>query len=121
LHTHNAPILEPIKPVVTRWNSYYNAFVRAVQLSDAINLYAAYYIERTARDDAYATIYNKKKPVVLLWMRSTGLVAADWAVVTEYIKVLKPLKEATKRLEARGKQGKHGAIYEVIAADALEL
>ncbi|KAF7572915.1 hypothetical protein PtrM4_078200 [Pyrenophora tritici-repentis] len=113
-HTHNAPILEPIKPVVTRWNSYYDAFVRAVQLSDAINLYAAHHIERTARDDAYATIHNKKKPVVPLWMRSTGLNAADWAVVTEYIKVLKPLKEATKRLEARGKQGKHGAIYEVI-------
>ncbi|PZD22467.1 hypothetical protein A1F96_11108, partial [Pyrenophora tritici-repentis] len=93
---------------------YYDAFVRAVQLSDAINLYAAHHIERTARDDAYATIHNKKKPVVPLWMRSTGLNAADWAVVTEYIKVLKPLKEATKRLEARGKQGKHGAIYEVI-------
>jgi hypothetical protein len=28
--------------------------------------------------------------------------------------VLKPLKEATKRLEARGKQGKHSAIYKVI-------
>jgi hypothetical protein len=34
--------------------------------------------------------------------------------VTKYIKVLKPLKEATKRLEARGKQGKHSAIYKVI-------
>lgn len=31
-----------------------------------MNLYTAYYIERIARDDAYATIYNKNKPVVLL-------------------------------------------------------
>jgi hypothetical protein len=28
--------------------------------------------------------------------------------------VLKPLKEATKRLKACGKQGKHSAIYKVI-------
>lgn len=28
--------------------------------------------------------------------------------------MLKPLHEATKRLEARGKQGKHGVIYKVI-------
>jgi hypothetical protein len=47
-------------------------------------------------------------------MRSDGLRAADWAVITKYIEVLKPLKEATKRLEARGKQGSFGAIYDVI-------
>jgi hypothetical protein len=47
-------------------------------------------------------------------MRSGGLKAADWAVITKYIKVLKPLKEATKRLEARGKHGSFRAIYKVI-------
>ncbi|KAI1663485.1 hypothetical protein L13192_12440 [Pyrenophora tritici-repentis] len=47
-------------------------------------------------------------------MRSKGLTAADWAVITEYIEVLKPLKDATKRLEGRGKCGRFGAIYEVI-------
>ncbi|KAI2475921.1 hypothetical protein Ptr902_12747 [Pyrenophora tritici-repentis] len=54
-------------------------------------------------------------------MRSGGLTAADWAVVTEYIDVLKPLKSATKRLEGRGKDtegrvggGHYGAIAEVI-------
>jgi hypothetical protein len=31
-----------------------------------------------------------------------------------YISVLEPLKEPTKRLEARGKAGRFGAIYEVI-------
>ena len=40
--------------------------------------------------------------------------AADWVVVTKYIKELRPLKEATKRLEARGKTGGFGALYEVI-------
>jgi hypothetical protein len=54
-------------------------------------------------------------------MRSDGLTATDWAVVTEYIDVLKPLKSATKRLEGRGRDadgrvggGRYGAIAEVI-------
>jgi hypothetical protein len=47
-------------------------------------------------------------------MRSDGLSAADWAVVTEYLDVLRPLKLATKRLEGRGKSGRFGAIAEVI-------
>jgi hypothetical protein len=47
-------------------------------------------------------------------MRYSGLSAADWGVVTEYIDILKPLKLATKRLEGRGKCGRFGAIAEVI-------
>jgi hypothetical protein len=47
-------------------------------------------------------------------MRSSGLLAADWSVVAEYLEVLKPLKLAIKRLEGRGKGGQYGAIYEVI-------
>jgi hypothetical protein len=54
-------------------------------------------------------------------MRSDGLTAADWAVVTEYLDVLKPLKSATKRLKGRGKDadsrvrgGRYGAIAKVI-------
>jgi hypothetical protein len=35
-------------------------------------------------------------------------------VITKYIDLLRPLKEATKRLEGRGKSGKYGAIFEVI-------
>ncbi|KAI1523064.1 hypothetical protein PtrSN001A_011469 [Pyrenophora tritici-repentis] len=47
-------------------------------------------------------------------MRSDGLTGADWAVITEYIDILKPLKTATKRLEGRGKGGSFGAIAEII-------
>jgi len=47
-------------------------------------------------------------------MRSDGLTAADWAVVTEYMDALKPLKAATKHLEGRGKSSSFGAIAEVI-------
>jgi hypothetical protein len=47
-------------------------------------------------------------------MRSGGLNAANWAVVTEYQETLKPLKEATLRLEGRSKDSRYGTIYEVI-------
>ncbi|KAI1664628.1 hypothetical protein L13192_10747 [Pyrenophora tritici-repentis] len=57
---------------------------------------------------------NNNRPHAPAWMRSTGLSAADWAVITEYIDLLKPLKVSTERLEGRGKSGKYGAIYEII-------
>jgi hypothetical protein len=47
-------------------------------------------------------------------MRSAGLSSADWAVITEYIDCLRPLKNATERLEGRGETGKFGALYEII-------
>jgi hypothetical protein len=47
-------------------------------------------------------------------MRSDGLTAADWAVITEYMAILQPLKFATDRLQGRGKCGRFGALYEVI-------
>jgi hypothetical protein len=47
-------------------------------------------------------------------MQLDGLTAADWALVTEYLGVLKPLKSATKCLEGRGKSGRFGAIAEII-------
>ena len=47
-------------------------------------------------------------------MRSDGLTAADWAVITKYVDVLQLLKAATARLEGRGNTGRFGAIYEII-------
>jgi hypothetical protein len=47
-------------------------------------------------------------------MRSNGLTTHDWAVVTEYIDALKPLKAATKRLEGRGKSDRFVSIAEII-------
>jgi hypothetical protein len=91
--------LEPVKPVVTRWNSFYDTFTRAVQLHHAVNAYAQFHIERTKADDIYARSRNNQLPRVSTWMRSDGLIAADWAVIYDYIQVLQPLKKATKRLE----------------------
>ena len=114
-------VLAPVKPVVTRWNSYYSAFERAVKLQPAVNAYAHHHICRVRDEDTYAISRGNKLPEAAVWMRSSGLTATNWAVVTEYIDVLKPLKSATKRLEGRGKDaegrvggGHYGAIAEVI-------
>ncbi|KAI1566127.1 hypothetical protein PtrEW13061_011860 [Pyrenophora tritici-repentis] len=107
-------VLEPVKPVVTRWNSYYAAFQRATQLQAAYNSYAEHHINRVTLDDRRAIQHNSKRPDAPSWMRSTGLTAADWAVITEYQDCLQPLKLATERLEGRGKAGNFGAIYEII-------
>ncbi|KAG9378404.1 Dimer-Tnp-hAT domain containing protein [Pyrenophora tritici-repentis] len=108
-------VLEPVKPVVTRWNSYYAAFERATKLQAAYNLYAEHHINRVILEDAHAAQRNNKRPDAPNWMRSTGLRAADWAVIAEYQDCLEPLKYATKRLEGRSKDGKYGAIYELEA------
>ncbi|KAG9381602.1 Dimer-Tnp-hAT multi-domain protein [Pyrenophora tritici-repentis] len=105
---------EPIKPCVTRWNSYYDCFKRGVQLQQAINAYATYHIRETEQADEQAAIRGNKLPDVPRWMRSDGLTAADWAVITEYMAILQPLKFATDRLQGRGKCGRFGALYEVI-------
>jgi hypothetical protein len=47
-------------------------------------------------------------------MQSDGLTMHNWAVVTEYMDALKPLKAATKRLEGRGNSGRFGCIAEII-------
>lgn len=107
-------VLEPVKPVVTRWNSYYAAFARATQLQAAYNSYAEHHISRVSLDDRRANQAGNKLSDAPSWMRSTGLTAADWAVITEYQDCLEPLKLGTERLEGRGKAGKFGAIYEVI-------
>jgi hypothetical protein len=45
-------ILEPVKPVVTRWNSYYSCFKRAVELQAAVSAYANSHIDRIKTEDA---------------------------------------------------------------------
>jgi hypothetical protein len=85
-------ILELIKPVVTQWNSFYNTFVCTARLHNAVDKYAQSYIKRTIGADAYARSHNNKLAKAPAWMRSTELTADDWAVTTQYISVLEPLK-----------------------------
>jgi hypothetical protein len=75
-------ILQPVKPVVTRWNSYYSCFERAIQLQSAVTAYAESHISRVRAEDSYAASRRNKLPDAQPWMRSTGLRSADWQVVT---------------------------------------
>jgi hypothetical protein len=92
-------ILEVVKPVVTRWNSYFSCFERAVTLQSAVNAYCQLHVTNTANADAYAAAGGNKEPDAQRWMRSGGLTAADWQTVNEYLTKLQPLKLAPKRLE----------------------
>jgi hypothetical protein len=105
----------PVKPVVTRWNSFEGTLQRAVELRTAIGLYINDH-RRCAQTDDELAVQRGKQPStnVPSWMRSDGLTTADWQVIVDYLQVLKPLKLACERLEGRGKSGRFGAIYEVI-------
>ena len=96
-------ILELVKPVVTRWNLFYSTFKRAVKLQPSINAYATYYIRCIRDKDTFAASRRNKLPNAQPQIRSNRLLAANQAVVTKYIKVLRLLKLAIKRLEGRGK------------------
>ncbi|KAA8615108.1 hypothetical protein PtrSN002B_011378 [Pyrenophora tritici-repentis] len=106
-------ILQPIKPVVTRWNSYYSCFERAAKLQPAVNAYANYHISDTKLRVERAIEQGNKVPKTPTWMKSDGLTAHDWQVITEYIDILGPLKTATKRLEGHS-QGSFGLVAEII-------
>jgi hypothetical protein len=54
LPTEQHEILKPVKPVVTRWNSYYSCFKRAVKLQAAVTAYANFHIKRVKNEDAFA-------------------------------------------------------------------
>ena len=47
-------LLEPIKLVITRWNSYYDAFERASKLMQPLDAYIQYHINETRTADIYA-------------------------------------------------------------------
>ncbi|KAG9381496.1 hypothetical protein A1F94_007150 [Pyrenophora tritici-repentis] len=94
------PLLTPVRPVVTRWNSYHAAIKRATKLHGAFNRYMEHHIKSVAFNEKRSGSACKDVPA---WMRQGGLAANDWATITEYQNCLKPLKIATKRLEGRGK------------------
>jgi hypothetical protein len=87
--------------------------------TNTITAYANHHIKKTADANKAARDNGNKIPSAPAWMRSDGLTAADWAVLVDYVDVLRPLKVASERLEGRGKKqyklnGRFGAIYEII-------
>lgn len=100
---------ELIKDVETRWNSFYYSAERACYLRPAID---ELLIEERLEYERYCARcvhYNrpiKRQPPPIL---SDTLSADDWTVITRYIEILKPLKDATITLEGYI-SGRFGAI-----------
>ncbi|CAE7205171.1 hypothetical protein PTTW11_09252 [Pyrenophora teres f. teres] len=113
-----ANIRQLVKPVKTRWNSYFDTFVRAAELHGPINSYIEFKLKEHSA--ATAPLRRRKNREQLpaaqprLYVREGGLSGKDWATITEYIQLLEPFAEATRLLEGRGRHGRHGAIWEVL-------
>ena len=101
--------LLPIKPVETRWNSMESAIERAIKLRNPIDrligdevlewtIYWAKVTENGIKDPPARV---RKEPDIV----KNYLTDDDWATLTEYLAILKPLWIATKRLEGRLKEG----------------
>lgn len=114
-----------IRPVKTRWNSYFSTFARAIEMKEGLDEYASAKLEEhaitTARAEAAKGRKKRKKDAERkkdeqprLFIREGGLNSGDWQTIIEYSQLLSPFNEATKLLEGRGKQGRHGAIWEVL-------
>jgi len=111
---------ELIRPVKTRWNSYFAAFARAVELQGPLDNYVEHKLSegrhneviarRSRRPGGSDSVFQEPR----LFLREGGLNAGDWATITEYMRLLAPFAEASKLLEGRGKHGRHGAIWEVL-------
>ncbi|KAI1521145.1 hypothetical protein PtrSN002B_012428, partial [Pyrenophora tritici-repentis] len=113
-----ANIRQLVKPVKTRWNSYFDTFVRAAELHGPIDSYIEFKLKEHSA--ATAPSRHRKNRELLpaaqprLYVREGGLSGKDWATITEYIQLLEPFAEATRLLEGRGRHGRHGAIWEVL-------
>ncbi|KAF4443574.1 transposase-like protein [Fusarium austroafricanum] len=102
----------------TRWNSSEAMMERGYQLRNALD--SLVQAEVTEWDNYVARgTQNGTKPMPKKSRTKPAIVddkmsVEDWSVITEYLAILKPLKIATKRLEGRPKEGKFGAIWEVL-------
>ncbi|KAI1663211.1 hypothetical protein L13192_12754 [Pyrenophora tritici-repentis] len=84
-----ANIRQLVKPVKTRWNSYFDTFVRAAELHGPIDSY----IEFKLKEHSAATAPSRRRknrellPAAQprLYVREGGLSGKDWATITEYI------------------------------------
>jgi len=92
--------LRLIRDNVTRWNSWYDAAVRAIELRDIIDEFTdaelVDYKQRLARHErrSQAQKDTPKAPSLL----HDKLHPDDWHVITTYVAILKPCKQATMKL-----------------------
>ena len=106
-------VYDLVKDVETRWNSFYHSAERACYLRTAIDELLiqedSEWRQYCARCEQARRPIKRRQPPILSDMLSTD----DWAVITRYVAILKPLKDATVALEGHI-GGRFGAIWRVL-------
>ena len=98
-----------IKDVETRWNSFYYSAERACYLRPTIDKLL---IDKRTNYERYCARCEcsnrpiKQQPLAIL---NDTLLDDEWTVITRYIEILKPLKDATLVLEGYA-SGRFSAI-----------
>ena len=104
---------ELIKDVETRWNSFYYSAERACYLRAAIDAIMeeeyGVWSQYCLRCQTNNRPIKKTPPSILKDILSND----DWLVITRYIDILKPLKDATMQLQGHA-NGRFGAIWQVL-------
>lgn len=102
----HSPPLEPLRTYdlirdnLTRWNSWYDAAARALRLRASIDEFVDHelgnYNAALARYTGSRSFMKRppKKPSLL----TDVLNADDWHIITQYVAILRPLKQATMTL-----------------------
>jgi hypothetical protein len=115
--------LRLIRDNVTRWNSWYDAAVRAIEHRDAIDEFTdgelVDYKQRLTRHERRSQAAQKDPPKAPSILHDK-LYPDDWHVITIYVAILKPCKQATMKLQGNvsttSKRGRavKGAIWQVL-------
>src|SRR5436305_13171254 len=83
-HIPNFKPKQIVKPIKTRWNSFHDAFERAVELRNPIDNITHSLIERYERE-APKRRKNKDQTPPPRYVEAGGLNVYDWNVITEYL------------------------------------
>ena len=75
---------KPLKPCVTRWNSFYDCYEREIELQQAINAYELHHICETKQADEQATLRGNKLVDVPGWMRSNELTVTEQRLLSTW-------------------------------------
>ncbi|KAJ3453198.1 hypothetical protein MRS44_018853 [Fusarium solani] len=118
LGLEDRPTYDVVMDNATRWNSSEAMMERGYHLRNPLDSlvqaevteWDQYVATRTGGGTRLMPKRSRKKPAIV----DDKMSSEDWAVIAEYLAILKPLKIATKRLEGRPEDGKYGAIWEVL-------
>jgi hypothetical protein len=110
-----------IRDNLTRWNSWYDAAERAIELRQYIDEFIddelADYYQKSARYEARRiSSAPQRQPPKAPLLLADKLTAADWEVLVAYVSILRPCKQATMKLQGNVSAGTNvkGAIWQVL-------